>query len=120
MRLGAADSRRVIREFNSKDFGFNEFCIDQESDRPLGQHYHRNKIEEFCFLEGGGTIRVARVDEDGTIVGEPQVFTIVPGFVISVPPLHTHRLDLHKGTRFVVRSSAPFDPDDMIACPILD
>lgn len=110
------DSRRVISEYDGTDFGWAQITVVNKS--TLGQHYHRNKTEEFFFLCGSGTIRVAPVNKKGAIVGAPSFFAVQPGFVISVLPFHVHRLDLAKGTKFVVRSSAPFDADDLHGCEI--
>ncbi len=116
-KLVSSDARRDIRELEFRGSAFQDFFI-KDASKPLGQHFHREKFEIFCFPDGGGTIRTARVDATGKIVGEIKQFEIGPGFVIRIPPYHTHRFDLTPNTRFVAFSSKPFDAGDMIACPI--
>ena len=113
----SSDDRRDIHEFSFPDSVFQDFRI-KNSSKPLGQHFHREKFEVFYFLEGGGTIRTAEVDATGKIVGEVRQFEVKPGFVIRIPPGHTHRFDLAPNTRFVAFSSKVFYPNDMISCPI--
>ena len=117
LSLVSSDARRDICEFGFSDSAFQDFTI-RDTSKPLGQHYHRDKFEVFYFLEGGGTIRTARVDADGKIIGEIKKFEVGPGSAIRIPPSHTHRFDLTPNTRFVAFSSKPFDAGDMIACPI--
>ncbi len=117
LSLASSDVRRDIREFGFSGSAFQDFLI-KDPVKPLGQHFHREKSEIFYFLEGGGTIRTAKVDAAGKIAGEIRQFNIQPGNVILIPPMHTHRFDLLPNTRFVAFSSKPFDPNDMTACPI--
>lgn len=112
------DPRRDICEFNLGGSAFQDFII-KDASKPLGQHFHGEKFEIFCILEGGGTIRTARVNAEGKIIGEIKKFEVGPGSVIRIPPYHTHRFDLAIGTRFVAFSSKPFDPGDMITAPIM-
>ncbi len=117
LSLVASDARRNLREFGFNDSAFQDFVV-LDSTKPLGQHYHRKKFEIFCFLEGGGTIRTARVDAKGKIVDEVKRFVVAPGSVIRIPPYHTHRFDFAPQTRFVAFSSKPYDAGDMPSCPI--
>jgi len=118
LHLASSDVRRDIREFEFRGSAFQDFLI-KDASKPLGQHFHREKFEIFYFLEGGGTVRTALVNAEGTIVGEVKRFEVGPGSVIRIPPYHTHRFDLAINTRFVSFSSKPFDAGDMIACPIV-
>ncbi len=117
LSLVSSDVRRNIREFGFSDSAFQDFSI-RDTSKPLGQHYHRKKFEMFYFLEGGGTIRTARVDAEGKIAGNIKQFEVGPGAVIRIPPYYTHRFDLLPNTRFIAFSSGPFDAGDMPACPI--
>lgn len=117
LTLASSDARRDIREFGFGSSAFQDFTI-RDASKPLGQHYHREKFEIFSFLEGGGTIRTARVNAEGKIVGEIKSFKVGPGTVIRIPPYYTHRFDLIPNTRFVAFSSKPFDAGDMPSCPI--
>ena len=120
LKCVSEDSRRSIHEFTFKGFGgaaFQDFFI-RDASTPLGNHFHRLKEEIFYFLEGGGTIRTALVDENGKIVNEVQQFEVKKGDVIRIMPNHAHRFDLRPRTHFVAYSSRPFDPNDMIPCLI--
>ncbi len=117
LSLVSSDARRDIREFGFSNSAFQDFII-RDTSKPLGQHYHREKFEIFYFIEGGGTIRTARVDIDGKIVGEIEEVEVAAGFVILIPSYHTHRFDLMSNTHFVAFSSKPFDAGDMPSCPI--
>jgi len=118
LKLVSSDARRDIRELEFNDSAFQDFLIKGTA-KPLGQHLHREKFEIFYFLEGSGTIRTARVNAEGKIVGEIKQFEVGPGSVIRIPRYHVHRFDLVANTRFVAFSSRPFDERDMIACPIV-
>lgn len=117
LNLVSSDTRRDIREFQFSGSAFQDFLI-KDASKPLGQHFHRDKFEIFYFLEGDGVVQTARVDAMGVTVGEIERFEVRPGSVIRIPPMHTHRFDLSLNTRFVAFSSKPFDPNDMISCPI--
>lgn len=117
LSLISSDARRDICEFGFGNSALQDFTI-RDASKPFGQHYHREKFGIFYFLEGGGTIRVARVNAEGKIVGEVKRFEVVAGSVIRIPPYHTHRFDLLPNTRFVAFSSKPFDAGDMPSCPI--
>lgn len=118
LNLVSSDARRDIREFEFIGSTFQDFLI-KDTLKPLGQHFHREKCEIFCFLEGDGTIRTARVNAGGKIISEIKQFEVGPGSVIRIPPYHTHRFDLATNTRFVAFSSKPFDAGDMIASLIV-
>lgn len=117
LSVASSDVRRDIREVGFNGSAFQDFVI-RDTSKPLGQHYHREKFEIFCFLDGGGIIWTARVNAEGKIIGEVKKFEVAPGSVIRIPPYHTHRFDLVPNTRFVAFSSRPFDVNDMSACPI--
>ncbi len=117
LSLASSDTRRDIHEFGFIGSAFQDFVI-RDASKPIGQHYHREKFEVFYFLEGGGTIRTARVDGGGKIVGEIKQFEVWPGYVIRIPPYHTHRFDLTPNTHFVAFCSRPFNAADMYSCPI--
>lgn len=118
LKVVSADDRREIKEFEFGGSAVNDFLIGVKPTGPLGQHFHRKKTETFYVLEGSGTLRTAQVNEEGEIIGEVQEFEVLPGFVVQIPPYHTHRFDLTPGTRFVAHSSKPFESDDMPSCPI--
>ena len=113
------DARRAICEFTFKESGgaFQDFLI-RDGSKPLGQHFHRLKEEIFYFLEGSGIIHTALVDKNGKITGPVKKFEVSKGSVIRITPNQAHRFDLEPNTRFVAYSSKPFDPNDMVACPI--
>ncbi len=117
LAIASSDARREIREMDLGDACFQDFYI-KDAEKPLGQHFHRDKFEIFFFIEGGGTIRTAEVDEDGKIACDVKEFRVGPGSVIRIPPYHTHRFDLTPNSRFVAFCSKVFDPADMVACPI--
>ncbi len=117
LQVVSEDPRRTITEFNFSESAFNDFFV-KDDPRPLGQHFHKSKSEVFYFIEGTGTIRTAEVDASGKIIGEIKRFTVTPGFVITIPPMHTHRFDVKYGTHFVSFSSKPFDKNDTVPCPI--
>lgn len=117
LEVVSKDARREIKEFEFSDSAFNDFTIRGDAE-PVGQHYHREKTEVFYFIEGGGVLYSAMVNDEGTITGEVEELEIKPGTVVKIPPYRTHRFDLKPGTRFVAHSSRPFDPDDMPSCPI--
>ena len=117
LNVVANDERREIREREFPDSSVQLFVV-KDGTQPLGQHYHRKKVEIFYFTEGGGIIYTAQVNSVGEIVGEVKKFEVVPGVIIRIPPYHTHRFDLLPGTRFVAFSSKPFDQKDMPSCTI--
>lgn len=117
LKLVSSDARRDIHEFEFGGSAFQDFLI-RDASKPLGQHFHREKFEIFYFLEGGGTIRTARVNAEGKIIGEIKQFEVGPGSAIRIPPYYTHRFDIASHTRFVAFSSKPFDAGDMVGCPI--
>lgn len=117
LKLVSSDARRDIHEFEFGGSAFQDFLI-RDTSKPLGQHFHRKKFEMFYFLEGGGTIRTARVNSEGKIISDIKQFEVGPGSAIRIPPYHTHRFDLATHTRFIAFSSKPFDADDMRVCPI--
>lgn len=117
LEVVTSDARRDISEFNFSHSAYQLIRI-RDSNKPLGQHYHVGKNETFCVLEGGGLIRVAQVNALGKIVGGVKCYVAEQGFVIQIPPWHTHRFDFEPGSVFICFSSAPFDPKDMVSCPI--
>ena len=117
LKLVSSDSRRDLFEAELPDSAITKLVVKDDA-RPLGQHFHKRKIEVFLFLEGSGLYKTALVNEVGQFIGLLCVTQVVPGTVIKVPPWHAHRADLAPGTVFVCFSSEPFDPDDMVPCPI--
>lgn len=117
LELVSSDARHNIRELEFSGSVFQEFYI-RDTAGPFGQHFHRKKFEIFYFFDGGGTIRTARVNAEGKIVGEIKQFEAGMGSVIRIPPMHTCHFDFAPNTRFVVFSSEAFDPNDIIACSI--
>lgn len=111
------DARREIREFNGSGLCWSYFVVG-ESPGSLGNHFHREKIEELYFLEGEGQVLIALVNEGGKIVGKTETHSVGPHILVVIPPMYAHRLDLATGTRFLIRSSVPFDPNDLRKCPI--
>lgn len=118
LEVASSDARRTICEYNFTSGSVQSFEIKKNA--TLGNHFHKDKIEIFMFVEGGGTVKTACTSRESGKVGEIKEFQVISGSVIKIPPHHTHRLDLVKGTRFLVYSSMPFDANnmDMISCPI--
>ncbi len=117
LKLESQDTRRTISELNYTN-GSCALLDVHDGSKPLGQHYHKNKTETFLVVQGSGTVRTAEVDDEGMIIGDVMVTSLTKNSVVVIPPMHTHRFDLEIGTSMVMISSTPFDPDDMLACPI--
>ncbi|MBX4210804.1 hypothetical protein KW783_02410 [Candidatus Parcubacteria bacterium] len=115
--LASEDARRKIFEFNFSDAAVKVFNFHQ-TDKPLANHFHKNKDEFFLFLEGGGVVFTAAVDVDGKIIGEIKRHDVGPMCTICIRAWNTHRFDLKPGTKFVEYSTKPFDKNDMYASPI--
>lgn len=113
----SSDERRDLYEFNFRDSSLKRVHV-HNAPNPLGQHYHQKKVGVFYFLEGGGIIKTALVNQNGEIVGMIRRFEVGPGDVIKIPPYHTHRFDLKPDTIYLDFSSTPFDPDNIRQCPI--
>lgn len=116
------DGRREIKEMDLNNGSFQHFRviegIETKGYIPLGNHFHREKFEVFNFIQGGGTLRIAPVDDKGAICGEVEIIEIFPETVVEILPGITHRFDLKAGTIFTCYSSKPFDANDMIPCLI--
>lgn len=80
----------------------------------LGNHYHKNKDENFEILAGGGVLclQVIFSPTNKAMLPHMHVVLMKPGFKYRVAPWEAHALVLEPGTELVCRSDKPWDPAD--------
>jgi len=107
------DERRAITEFNSLEGDFSVQSFEIHQPIPLGNHYHRRRVETFIILEGGGTLTTQDVNGNVTPMGSITETKVKAGDVIWMPTHVAHTFVLDPGSKMICLSSIAFDQNDM-------
>lgn len=99
------DARRVLIEFGKGPFKVCKAVIVKDSRCVLGDHYHRNKDEEFLLLTG----RASRV-----VVGDSCWEDIAAPFAWKVERGKYHSFQLDAGSVLIGTATEEFDEADEI------
>ncbi len=109
----SSDSRRDIYEYDFANGSVQ--CFDGKSgiEKPLGNHYHRNKEEVFLFRDAEGVVLTYSVDSEGKRCGPQAEYKIAPMVALRIPRYTAHRFVFTKPyPQFDCFSSAPFNEKD--------
>ena len=98
------DDRRILTEWIS-DFPIR-CCkvLEMKQDGALGNHYHKNKVDTFYLLKGGGTYQI----------GDTQGHLIEGGCYRAENNI-PHSFSLKAGSILLEASSTPYDKEDEIS-----
>ena len=83
------DNRGSLFEAVKTDHGGQAFLSTTKPGITRGQHYHYQKIERFCVIQGEATIQIRKLLTDE--VHEFKVTGAEPSF-IDMPAMHTHNI----------------------------
>lgn len=98
------DERRIIYDWAQGDFKSAKAVIVKK-EIAVGEHYHRNKDEEFFLLQG----RFKELQ-----VGNLLLFNVDAPYYVSVPRLTYHRFVCEKGSVLLGVATELFDENDEI------
>jgi quercetin dioxygenase-like cupin family protein len=97
------DARRILIEWASGDFKVAKVLI-AKAGCVVGDHYHRDKDEEFLLLSGSGRVQL----------GDTPSYEIVGPATVVVPRGTYHRFELSEGAILLGVGTAEFDQEDEI------
>lgn len=98
------DSRRKLIEFGKGPFSIVK-ALTAKEDCVVGDHYHRNKDEEFLLLIGTA---------DRVVIGPDEWSEVAAPFVWEVPRGRYHAFYLKAGAVLIGTATEEFDESDEI------
>ncbi len=106
------DKRRALREFESKEGKFSIQHYEVFKKVPMGNEFHKKREEIFVIVEGGGTVLLRRIGENGTPISKLQKHIIKAPATIWIPPYTAHTLVMRPGTKMICYTNRLFEPKD--------
>lgn len=98
------DNRRIIYDWAEGDFKSCKAVIVKES-IPIGDHFHRNKTEEFLLLQG---------EFMELKVGDEVLKGVKAPWKVTIPPGLYHKFICTPGSILLGTATQLFDPLDEI------
>jgi len=105
------DDRGFLTEIIKENTGGQVFYSSTKPGITRGNHYHTNKIERFCVLQGEGLIRMRRIEENE--IFEFRVSGDAP-VIIDMPVWYTHNITNVGSSEMLTLfwSNEIFDPEN--------
>lgn len=97
------DNRRKLIEVISDEAIRSVKIIEAKYDCIVGDHYHKNKDENFYLISGGGTVTIGDFMSPMTV-----------GRLYAVPRGTYHKFELRENSMMLGTASEPFDENDEI------